>query len=266
MIIEARGDVVSVRGTLDENHWDAIAAAVDLLLPTHPGGILMDCSGITSMTDMGAATFMDGLSYMEARGARIILCSVPGSIAERLRSIPGLHAQVPIARSVEQARSSLAASHAAPMTTRGKGRLVLLPVNPPFSARAGLSLLAHYQQGSGLHIHFIYVMVVPRSLPVGAPLPEEEERAEVALSEVEGAVTHTAVARHVTRGRNITDAVLEAVTKLDAAEVIVGLERDSVGDESTSTILDSLREKCPCTLTLTQAPSIAAVQAPAARR
>lgn len=252
MIIEARGDVVTLRGTLNENHWDAIAAAVDLLLPDHPLGILMDCSGVSCMTDMGGATFMDGLSYMEAHGARIILCSVPEAILDRIKAIPGLHSQVPTAPTVEDGRKSLDAGKAAPLISSGKAQVILVPVNAPFSVDAASQLLARLQLGPTTELHFIYVIVVPRSLPVGAPLPEDEAQADRVLSLAERVVAAPGRARHIIRGRGIADAIVDAAAKLKASEVIAGLTADSAGDDAVSQIMVSLREKCPCDLTVTQ--------------
>ena len=248
MIIEARNDVVSLRGTLSENHWDAIAAAVDLLLPDHPRGILMDCSGLVSMTDTGGATFLDALSDLEARGARIILCDVPPSLQEQLRQIPGLHSQVPIAPTLQLGRQSLDAGGSTPLTAVTSGRVVVVPVNPPFSAAAVRETLSRLQLGITSEVHFVYAMVVPRSLPVGAPLPDEEARADSALLEAESLIPASIHRRHVLRGRQVTDGIVEAVNKLHASEVIAGLASSSSDQEDTTPILESLRQKCPCDL------------------
>lgn len=252
MIIEARQDVVTLRGTLSENHWDAIAAAVDLVLPEHPQGILLDCGDLNSMSDFGGATFLEGLSYMEARGARIILCNVPSEIQTALRSIPGLHSQVPTAATVEIGRKSLEAGHATPLTTGKKGRVVLVPVNPPFSGAAAQPLLRRLNLGPGAEIHFAYAMVVPRSLPVGAPLPEEEARAEAYLAAAELAMPNSVKSRHVLRARNMPEAITAAIAKLGVAEVIAGIDPASLGDEAVTEMINTLRSRCPCPLTITQ--------------
>ena len=252
MIIEARRGVVSLRGTLKESHWDAIAAAVDLVLPDHPQGILLDCSALTTMTEMGGATFMDGLSYMEARGARIILCSVPPAIQTVLRAVPGLHSQIPTAETVEQGRQSLLAGKAAPLTAKANAVIVLVPVNPPFSVEAVRQLLKRLHLAAGSEIHFVYVLLVPRALPVGAPLPEDEARAEQLLTRAEQEISNVKSERHVVRGRHMADAIVEAATKLGASEVIVGLDSSSSEDESVASILQGLRDKAPCSLTVTQ--------------
>src|SRR5438270_859606 len=107
MIIEARGDVVTLRGNLTRNQWLNIKAAANHLLREHPHGIIIDCGHIESVTEEGIDTFIDARRDIEAQGARIMLASVPTYVLEAMRSVPGASSQLPVARSVEEARSSL---------------------------------------------------------------------------------------------------------------------------------------------------------------
>ena len=242
---------------MSENHWDAIAAAVDLVLPDHPQGILIDCGQLKSMTDKGGSTFMDGLSYMEARGARIILCNIPDPLSSRLRSIPGLHSQVPMAQTVKDGRKSLVAGNTAPLTSnRGDVPIIIVPVSPPFSAPACRPLLKRLNLGTSAAIHYVYVMVVPRALPVGAPLPDEEARAQIELTLAEEMLLGPVTSRHVLRGRSISDALVEAVRRLGCIEVIAGLDSTSLSNDAVPLLVSALREKCPCVLTITQSPAV----------
>jgi hypothetical protein len=129
-----------------------------------------------------------------------------------------------------------------------------VPVSPPFSVPAVLELLGRLHVDPRRELHFVYVMVVPRSLPVGALLPEDEARADRALSEAQRVLSAPVTARHVARGRNITDAIIEAVGRLHAHELIAGLDPSSAGDTSVTELLESLRERVPCPFVLTQQP------------
>ncbi|MDQ2732864.1 MAG: universal stress protein, partial [Armatimonadota bacterium] len=138
--------------------------------------------------------------------------------------------------------------------------VVLVPVSPPFSGAAAQSLLRRLNLGAGAEIHFAYAMVIPRSLPVGAPLPEEEARAEASLAAAELAIPAGVKSRHVLRARNMPEAITSAITRLGAAEVIAGMDPNYLGDESVTAMINTLRSRCPCPLTITQdhAPTPAA--------
>src|SRR5579862_2793790 len=90
MIIEARDDVLTLSGSLDKNLWPSIESAAWLLLRMHPGGILIDASGLTNITSEGAKTFLDAMAYIERYKARIVLCQVPDSALEVIKNVPGL--------------------------------------------------------------------------------------------------------------------------------------------------------------------------------
>src|SRR5437588_9246379 len=89
MIIEARGDVVTLRGRLARNQWQNIKAAANHLLENHPHGIILDCSHIEAATEQGIETFVDARLDIEAQGARIMLAGVPRFVLEGMRAVPG---------------------------------------------------------------------------------------------------------------------------------------------------------------------------------
>src|SRR5438105_798543 len=107
MIIEARGDVVTLRGKLARNQWQNIKAAANHLLENHPHGIIIDCSHIEAATQEGIETFVDARLDIEAQGARIMLAGVPPFVLDGMRAVPGASSQLPVAHSVEEARASL---------------------------------------------------------------------------------------------------------------------------------------------------------------
>jgi len=125
-------------------------------------------------------------------------------------------------------------------------------VSPPFSVIAAKKSLVRLQPGPQTEIHLIYVLMVPRSLPMGSPLPDEEAKADEALTRAEKVIGEVKVARHVVRGRSIPDAVMEAAGKLKAAEIIVGLDGSAAGDESVARVVDGLRSASPCAITVRQ--------------
>jgi K+-sensing histidine kinase KdpD len=165
-----------------------------------------------------------------------------------------LQSQVPIADTLGQGRQSLNTAQARPLSRQANKRVVLVPANPPFSVPAVVRLLRPSVVEAGAEVHIVYVILVPRALPVGAPMPEQEARANEGLCEVDSLISGIGAVRHVVRGRNIADAVLDAADRLGAAEVLVGLDDSARADDAVESMLAALREKCPCILTMTQQP------------
>ena len=107
MIIETRGDVVRLSGSLHKNQWMSIRAAANLLLHEHPQGIIVDCAGLEDISEDGARTFLEAMRDIEAARARIIVASLPENVLTVIKTVPGVRSQLPIAASVEEARASL---------------------------------------------------------------------------------------------------------------------------------------------------------------
>src|SRR2546423_14865634 len=106
MIVACKDDVVHLSGSLHKNQWLTIKAAAKLLLQQHPQGILIDCSGLTDISEDGAKTFLEAMKDIQGEGARIIVVNLPEQILEVIRSVPGVRSQLPIARTIEEARAS----------------------------------------------------------------------------------------------------------------------------------------------------------------
>src|SRR5579871_3810910 len=107
MIIETRGDVVRLSGTLHKNQWLTIRAAAGMLLHDHPQGIIVDCSQLQDISEDGAKTFLEAMRDIEAAKTRIIVVNLPENVLRVLKTVPGVRSQLPIASSIEEARASL---------------------------------------------------------------------------------------------------------------------------------------------------------------
>lgn len=183
MIIHVRGDVIKLKGSLLENYWLALKSAVTLLLKEHPSGVIIDGSELTEIDEAGAHTFLDASNYIQAHRARVVISGMPENILEEIRRIPGVRSQLPICPTVEEARASLAVGgeETVPEIRRkpavlvpllGSWRRVLIPAAIQAAAMKG-------------EVHLLYVLEVPRALPIGVPLPDEEHKAQETLSEAE---------------------------------------------------------------------------------
>ncbi|MER3466087.1 MAG: hypothetical protein C4340_02630, partial [Armatimonadota bacterium] len=82
MIVESINGIIKLSGDLTSNQWETIRTAANLLRRQHRKGVVVDCSGLETVTHEGAHTFLDMLLYIEAQNARIIVANVPPHIAE----------------------------------------------------------------------------------------------------------------------------------------------------------------------------------------
>ena len=126
MIIEAREDVVTLRGNLLENMWPAIQAATNLLLKQHPAGIIIDCGHLETASGAGVQTFVDAMNYIQKQGKRVLLADVPEEIMQVLREVPVDGSQLPVAKTIEEARHSLELQGIQPTEPEVKPEKVIL--------------------------------------------------------------------------------------------------------------------------------------------
>jgi anti-anti-sigma regulatory factor/nucleotide-binding universal stress UspA family protein len=246
MIIEAREDVVTLRGKLSRNEWQNIKAAANHLLHNHPYGIIIDCSHIELPTQEGIETFIDARRDIEALGARIILCNVPRDVLDAMRSVPGASSQLPVARGADEARSAFRLLHAkSPLATAGRSA-ILVPLLGPGDAEIAVPLACRLAPRERALIHLLYVVPVPRALPLGAPLGELECVIEAELARAETIVRqrNIPVYRHIEQTRLLSDAILNGARRLCAPVIVLGLrdlgEEDESGREET--VLTLLRQ------------------------
>ena len=224
MIIEAREDTITLRGTIKANIWPAIQAAAALLLENHPTGIIIDGSAVTKITPRGAETFADAFDYIGAHNARIVVAGLSHELLEAGKTVPGVHSQLPLADTVEEARASLALEEVTPR--RGKARsAAVVPIVGNW--RRAVNLADSLAMGESCEIHLVDLIKVPRTLPIGTPLPEREaqgkERAEAAMS----VVRETGIKgfSHVERVRAESTGLAHFIDELRADFAVVSIDR-----------------------------------------
>ncbi|NLN76000.1 MAG: universal stress protein [Armatimonadetes bacterium] len=201
MIIEARDDTITLRGEVKSNLWPAIQAAAALLLENHPTGIILDGSTITKITPEGAETFSDAFAFIAAHNARIMMVGLTAEELEIGKTVPGVRSQLPIAATIEEARYSLQLGEATPH--RGKAQTAgVVPMLGHW--KRAVYLADKLAIGLNCEIHLVDLIKVPRTLPLGSPLPEREEDGQARLKEGQGLVRQTGLTSftHVQRIRS----------------------------------------------------------------
>lgn len=251
MIIQTKGDVIKLRGALTENQWPAIKSAVSLLLDEHPGGVIIDANGLTDVTAAGAHTFLDASNFIQAQSARVIVCGLSDRILEEIRKIPGVRSQLVLAATVEEARASLAAGGtvtAAEVRTRPA---VLVPLIGAWPHALGFA--AAEAAARRAEVHLLYVLQVPRNLPIGAPMPEKEQDAQNTLTEAEKTLKRRGVTvrKRTTRARDVVEGAAKFATETKPELLVVAYRKEDMAMEGTRyAVVGTLCDDTPCNVAI----------------
>ncbi len=233
MIVESYEDVIYLSGALRSNFWETVHTAISLTLKRHPTGVIIECSGITECTPEGAETFRDILVFIEEHDARVICVGVPANVMEVLKQTPEVRSRLPVANTVEEARNSLdLLEHAEPAKRKashsdGRAKIVLLLTGDERDEQ-GLAAGKRIADGLKGELVLTFVIVVPRDLPIQAPMPDQEERAVGAMQAAQQlldsqGVPNSAVAE---RGRDVASALESVIEEQKASFLLIPLSPD----------------------------------------
>lgn len=223
MIIEAREDTITLRGSIKNNIWPAIQAAAALLLENHPTGIIIDCSALVKITARGAETFADAFKYIQERKARIVVAALSAESLEIGKEVPGVRSQLPIAATVAEARASLELEEVTP--ERGKARLAA--VVPMLGVwQSAVSHACRLALGQSIEVHLVDLIQVPRSVPIGTPMPDREVKGQQRLEQAKAMVSSMGLKAfaHVERVRAKSTGLVEFVKQLGADYAVVSID------------------------------------------
>lgn len=238
MIVESYEDVIVLSGALRSNFWETIHTAISLTLKRHPTGVIIDCSGITEMTQDGGETFHDAIDFVkEHERARIVVAAVPPEVLEVLRSVPEVRSQLPIAETVEDARrsldllveveSELPKRRKRGVETRKYDRTIIAILSGDESDEELMNVTKEFVSTLPAKVVLLYPIVVPRNLPLQAPMPELEERAITAieLGKEKMKEYKTAYEVRLERTRDLPSLIHDIAEEVDAARVIFAFSR-----------------------------------------
>ncbi|MCX6343907.1 MAG: universal stress protein [Armatimonadetes bacterium] len=229
MIIEAREDTITLRGAIQSNIWAAIQAAAALLLENHPTGIIIDCSALERITPKGAETFADASEYITEKNARIVVAGLAPELLEIGRSVAGVRSQLPVCNTVEEARASLKFEEIEPERGRAENAVVV-PLMGDW--KAALRHALRLAKTSSAEVHIVDLIRVPRTLPIGTPLPEREADGQQRLEE-SAVLLKAAGAKHfehVERVRSKSEGLVDFVHKVQANFLVLSIDRGGKTD------------------------------------
>ncbi len=260
MIIQTKEDIVTLSGSLNKNLWMTIKAAANLLLTGHPAGIIIDCSGLTDISENGAKTFLEAMRDIEGAKSRIMVVNLPDQVLKICKTVPGVRSQLPIADSIEEAHASLglvslaaAAERRSPaaMEAVKSANLILVPLLTNLNLTYGASIAARLSRQVKAEVRLVSFIEVPRSLPLNSPLLEEEQVARIALEQaVQGAkALGVTPISQVERVRDAADGILAAIKTYHAETVVIGAVNAPAGAEGHDLfheIVDILLHRATC--------------------
>lgn len=260
MIIETKEDVVRLSGSLNRNQWMTIKAAVNLLLTNHPEGIIVDCSHLESISEDGAKTFLQAMRDIEAMKARIIVVRLPEQVLAVCKRVPGVRSQLPLADSIEEARASLRTLNrgggrekklAAKDDGARKTEAILVPIVANMELTYGATVAARMSRGIKADIRLVYFLEVPRTLPLNAPLLEEEQTAQTMLADAMNRTRAEGViaSEHVERVRDAAEGILAAAKTYHVDTLVLGATTEPTAGEEHERfhhLVDTLIHRASC--------------------
>lgn len=257
MVVESVNDIIKLSGDLTTNQWEAIRTAAGLVLKRHPRGVVVDCGGLSSVTQRGAETFFDMMVHIESKRARIIVANVPAHVREVLAEVPDVRSGLAIADTVDDARHSLdLLDEIAPSkrSERHSTGWLLLVMNGAGSDPHAVSLATAIAERRQLSVRALFPIVVPRSLPTSSPLPEDEQQASEALQSARSVIAGKGIPVEpiVGRCRSLSGAIQSACENVLVCVVSVPPGDPGKGEpeKTLSTLLDEIR----CELVLVREP------------
>ena len=255
MIVEAYADVIVLSGALRSNFWDTIHTAISLTLKRHPTGVIVDCSGITECSPEGADTFVDAMGFIKDHDARIIVAAVPSAIIDVLKSVPNVRSQLAFATSVEAARRSLdllvedteGKKKKAPIAEINALRIVVCLYDGTSVAEdnAAMELASRIADSVPSDIHLVCALLVPRELPLQAPLEASEASASNAVERAKTFFTGHNLPHHsrVERVRDVASMLATIIAELDAQQIILPLIGDPIHQDDNLKLVKAVLSK-----------------------
>jgi nucleotide-binding universal stress UspA family protein len=151
----------------------------------------------------------------------------------------------PVSEDVAKARRSLDIA-----------RLILVPTIGAAYSQRGVELACRLAQEHGAEILLVYIVEVPRTLPLGAVLPEAEQEAEEALKTASEVVMlhNLPVDTYVQRAREAGDGIISAAKDRRADLIVMGIASRSHASHLWGRTADALLHRAPCEVIFDKLP------------
>ncbi|MEQ1823133.1 MAG: STAS domain-containing protein [Fimbriimonadaceae bacterium] len=257
MIVESYNDIIILSGSLESNHWETIDTAIALTLKRHPSGVIIDLSGLTEITPEGAETFHDAMDFIRNHHARVILAAVPAHVMDVLKNVPEVRSQIPICDTVEDARRSLdlgvelEEDHGKKkkklVAAEGARKLIvcLYDGTSVEEDNAAMEMASQIADSHPSEIHLVCALMVPRHLPLTAPLADSEESAANAMNRAKSFFNERNIPHvdRIERARDVASALAEVLNDIDAEIFVLPLIKNEMHMDSNLNVVRSVLGK-----------------------
>lgn len=255
MIIESKEDVVRLSGALRKNQWLTIRAAAGMLLQDYPEGIIVDCSNLQEVSEEGAKTFLEAMKDIDAAGTRIIVANLPKNVMEVIKTVPGVRSQLPVANSIDEARSSLRMLRKLIHSPSTGGTAGLTSVHvllaPDVDLTGGVDLAFRLSRSGRVEVCLVYLLEVTRTLPLNSPMLEEERAASEALEEglQRARALNLPARQQIERVRDIVDGAINFIKQYEVTQITLASDDYSLQQgsrERFDTLAEALLNRASC--------------------
>lgn len=157
-----------------------------------------------------------------------------------------LHPPAPVSREVAKARRSIDAVK----------RILVPTVGMPYSER-GVELACRLGMEQKAEIILVYVLEVPRTIPLGTPLPESEARAQESIARAQAVVKLHGLSAtvHIERAREVVEGIIRVAKDYDADLIVLGIRpRVSATEDILGRTSDALLRRAPCEVIVDKLP------------
>jgi nucleotide-binding universal stress UspA family protein len=131
----------------------------------------------------------------------------------------------------------------------GAIKKILVPTSGTFYSERGIELACRLGEEQKAEIYLVTVLEVPRTLPLEAPMPEAETRAQEILKEGESIVSLRGlpVKGEVRRGRVAGEEIIRAAKDWEADLIVMGIRSGiRMAQEILGRTSDLVLRRAPC--------------------
>jgi nucleotide-binding universal stress UspA family protein len=165
-----------------------------------------------------------------------------------------------MAVSCEEARHSLdllinakqGKRKAAPQTS---ARLAVLLTGADVD-REALILAAQLAEAREAEVHVLYVVLIPRDLPLTAPMPREESQAAVAIDKARSVLEKQGHSvPHIERGRDLASTIESFLIAIKGSMIVLPVATSSQDLENQSKVFKTLLTRLPQEVIFVKSPT-----------
>jgi len=131
----------------------------------------------------------------------------------------------------------------------GAIKKILVPTSGTFYSERGIELACRLGEEQKAEIYLVTVLEVPRTLPLGAPLPEAEAQAKDVIERGEEIVTLRGLPAkgEVRRGRVAGEEIIRAAKDCEADLIVMGIRSEiRMAQELLGRTSDLVLRRAPC--------------------